>query len=91
MHVCSGPVSSVYIAAMDRIVKYSLNGLHESIVQSKDVNGAIDIAVDYENDVVSTAIGRVGVVYAFIDHEVTDKVFYWYTENVYTSLHVNSA
>ena len=50
--MCTGPEGYIYVAAVDRIVRYTLGSHRSSVIRSTDIDGAIDIAVDHRNDIV---------------------------------------
>ena len=50
--MCTGPEGYIYVAAVDRIVRYTLGSHTSRVIRSGDIDGAIDIAVDYRNDIV---------------------------------------
>ena len=51
-YTCVGPQGHVYVAAMNRIMRHTLESHRPHVIRSKDINGAIDIAVDLRKDIV---------------------------------------
>ena len=49
---CVGPKGHVYVASMNRIMRYTLESHRPRVIRSKGINGAIDIAVDHKKDIV---------------------------------------